>query len=224
VPELSESQGGLAMKKGWKIMLKKANRFLLCWHVFFCGLRKGSKEGRIFGKVRRMPLRSSLLAIGLLVFLPQVSIADSPFDHWHWRSPLPQGNNLWGLTYGNNIFVAVGDVGTILTSAAGASWTIRTSGTTYWFDGVTYGNNTFVAVGNDGTILTSTDGVSWTSRTSGTTKDLFGISFGNNTFIAVGDDGTILTSPDGANWTIVTSGTTFNLNGVTYGNNTFVAV
>ena len=212
------------MKKRGEIILKKLNKFLLYWHVFFCGLRKSSKEERTCGMVRRMPLKISLLVIGLLIFLPYVSMADSPLDHWHWRSPLPQGNNLWGVTYGNSIFVAVGDGGTILTSTDGVNWTIRTSGTIYWLDGVTCGNNTFVVVGYGGTILTSTDGASWIIRTSGTTKDLYGISFANNTFVTVGDAGTILTSPDGVNWTIRTSGTTTDLNGVTYGNNTFVAV
>ena len=76
-----------------------------------------------------------------------------------------------GVTYGNGIFVAFGDSGTILTSADGISWTVRTSGTTDDLVGVAYGNGTFVAVGSsfntvdgsyNGTILTSADGITWT--------------------------------------------------------------
>ncbi|MBT4661722.1 MAG: hypothetical protein HOC18_07460, partial [Candidatus Marinimicrobia bacterium] len=83
---------------------------------------------------------------------------------------------LFGITYGNSTYVAVGDAGTILTSSDLATWTLRTSGTTKRLSGVTHSNNTFIAVGDSGTILTSSDGISWTSRTSGTTNWLRGIT------------------------------------------------
>jgi hypothetical protein len=63
-----------------------------------------------------------------------------PLDTWYWRSPLPQGNTLNGVTYGNGIFVAVGGDGTIITSSDGKTWTSRSSGTSEWLNGVTYGN------------------------------------------------------------------------------------
>ena len=115
-------------------------------------------------------------------------------NNWHWRNPLPQGNPLRGVTYGNGIFIAVGYGGTILTSADGITWTSRDSGTTTILSEVTYGNGTFIAVGYGGTILTSADGITWTSRTSGTTHGLNGVAYGNGTFIAVGVIGTILQS------------------------------
>jgi hypothetical protein len=65
------------------------------------------------------------------------------------------GDSLEGVAYGNGLFVAVGDGGTILTSRDGVSWTRRTSGTSNQLEGVAYGNGTFVAVGWYGTILTS---------------------------------------------------------------------
>jgi photosystem II stability/assembly factor-like uncharacterized protein len=67
----------------------------------------------------------------------------------------PTSNSLYGVTYGNNIFVAVGSSGTILTSPDGVTWTQQTSGTSRRLNGVTYGNNIFVAVGDISTILTS---------------------------------------------------------------------
>jgi hypothetical protein len=54
---------------------------------------------------------------------------------------------LFGVTYGNGLFVAVGWDGTILTSPDGVNWTARTSGTSNCLSGVTYGNGLFVAVG-----------------------------------------------------------------------------
>jgi hypothetical protein len=72
------------------------------------------------------------------------------------------------VTYGNGLFVAVGDGGTILTSPDGVNWTRGPRGRATRLFGVTYGNGLFVAVGRFGTILTSPDGVTWTPRTSGT--------------------------------------------------------
>jgi hypothetical protein len=51
--------------------------------------------------------------------------------------------------------VAVGILGTILTSPDGVTWTERTSGTSRNLNSVTYGNGTFMAVGEYGTIVTS---------------------------------------------------------------------
>jgi len=42
------------------------------------------------------------------------------------------------VTYGNSIFVTVGNSGTILTSPDGNLWTKRTSGTSKYLIGVTY--------------------------------------------------------------------------------------
>ena len=70
-------------------------------------------------------------------------------------------------TYGNGIFVVVGNSGKILTSTDGISWTSTTSGTTSHLQGVTYEAGKFIAVGQSGRIITSTDGISWSLRTSG---------------------------------------------------------
>ena len=150
-----------------------------------------------------------------------------PLDTWYWRSPLPQGNTLNGVTYGNGIFVAVGGDGTIITSSDGKTWTSRSSGTSEWLNGVTYGNGIFVAVGGNRTILTSADGQTWRSRSSDSstnTNHLSGVTYGNGIFVAVEDKGIILTSVDGQTWTSQSSGTSNVLRGVTYENGIFVAV
>jgi hypothetical protein len=73
---------------------------------------------------------------------------------WTQRASVAD-NGLYGVTYGNGLFVAVGDVGTILTSPNGVRSTEQASGTSNSLYGVAYGNGTFVAVGEDGAILTS---------------------------------------------------------------------
>ena len=63
--------------------------------------------------------------------------------------------NLNGVTYANDLFVAVGGYGKILTSPDGVTWMTRTSGTTNNLNGVTYGGGQFVAVGASGQVVTS---------------------------------------------------------------------
>jgi hypothetical protein len=65
---------------------------------------------------------------------------------WTQRASVAD-NGLYGVTYGNGLFVAVGDVGTILTSPNGVRSTEQASGTSNSLYGVTYGNGRFVAVG-----------------------------------------------------------------------------
>jgi photosystem II stability/assembly factor-like uncharacterized protein len=128
-------------------------------------------------------------------------------------------DNLRGLSFGNNTFVAVGYSGQIIKSTDdGSSWDNVTAVNSDNLYGVTFGNNTFMAVGQSGTIIKSTDnGASWSSSSSGG-DEFFGVTFGNNIFMAVGDDGRIVKSTDnGANWSSSSSGTTNNLNRVTFG-------
>ncbi len=80
----------------------------------------------------------------------------------NWTQQTLGGKKLFGVAYGNGLFVAVGgyvsllsSAGVILTSRDGVSWTKRTSGTGSLLYGVAYGNGTFVAVGDRGTIITS---------------------------------------------------------------------
>ncbi len=96
-------------------------------------------------------------------FLPQsITVTMDNFDmtgqdfvgtsqNWHWRNPLPQGNTLAGVTYGNGTFVAVGFPGVILTSPDGVMWTSRDSGTFSSLSGVTYCGRRSKRTGNGGT-------------------------------------------------------------------------
>jgi hypothetical protein len=121
-------------------------------------------------------------------------------------------NELWGVTYGNGIFVVVGPDGYIYTTSDGNSLTTRTSGISNDMWGITYGNSTFVTGGYGGEILTSSDnGTTWTSRTSGTTNELHGIT--NNHLLSAPDN---LTASRGTNtvmldWDSVTGATSYTL-------------
>jgi len=138
---------------------------------------------------------------------------------------------LGGIVYAGNQFVAVGAIGTVLTSPDGVKWTAQNSGTREELYSVTYGNNQYVAVGQYGIIVTSPNGTNWTTRGLEVTDTLNGVTYGNNEFVAVGvdelspnRDGSILTSPDGITWTNVNAPANYELSGVAYGANQFVAV
>jgi hypothetical protein len=167
---------------------------------------------------------------------------------WTSRNPLPTGNNLNAITFGmviagNTNFVAVGDAGTVLTSANGSNWVTRVSGTNAVLLGIAYGIDAqkqprLVAVGSDpltrgGVILTSPDGFNWGSQSPGSAPSLNAVVQGADAsgaplLVAVGDKGWVSVSSDGTNWTAKTPVTANTLRSLAFGNvgghNTFVAV
>jgi photosystem II stability/assembly factor-like uncharacterized protein len=60
------------------------------------------------------------------------------------------------------LYVAVGEDGTILTSSDGDEWTRRESNTSHHLFSIAWSGHKFVAVGEGLTILTSDDGLNWT--------------------------------------------------------------
>jgi hypothetical protein len=100
--------------------------------------------------------------------------------------------------------VAVGEVGTVLTSPDGVTWTARNSGIGTALEGVVWAGDRLVAVGGDaagsghGTldvILTSPDGISWTNQHSASVKPLHSVAWNGNQYVAGGVEGAVLTSP-----------------------------
>src|SRR5438128_1248646 len=83
--------------------------------------------------------------VSLLCVYGAVAQSD-PLSNWHWRNPLPQGNDLQGVAYGNGIFVVVGG-GAILTSSDGVQWTQGDFKAPARLTAATYGNGLFVAAG-----------------------------------------------------------------------------
>jgi len=146
---------------------------------------------------------------------------------WTTRTSGFGSTSIRGVTYGDGLYVAVGESGKLTTSTDGTTWTTRTSGFgSTNILGVTYGDGLYVAVGDDGTLTTSPDGTTWTTRTSGFgSTNILGVTYGDGLYVAVGLSGKLTTSPDGTTWTTRTSGFgTTNIYGVTYGDELYVAV
>lgn len=150
-------------------------------------------------------------------------VSGAVLDQWHWRNPLPQGNALHNVIFTNGTYLAVGELGTILTSPDGTNWVRQESGTTDDLRDCAYGNGLYVAVGGFGTVLTSADAVSWTPQFAGTFYSLNAITYSEGQFVAVGEQTTILTSADGEIWTLRASGE-WDLIDVAQAEGIFVAV
>ena len=137
---------------------------------------------------------------------------------------------LFDVTWATNLYVAVGDRATVMTSGNGIDWSLELvpdSVTNSIFLGVGGTTNLLLAAGNQGSLIyspyaetnvtvtnivgtnvvvtnqtVSTFGVAWYAvQPRPTTNDLQGIGFSNNLYFITGDNGTVLTSPDGTNWT-----------------------
>jgi len=147
--------------------------------------------------------------------------------------PAPEQNNWISVTYGNGMFVAVANTGTvnrIMTSSDGVNWTAQAAPEQNNWVSVTYGGGQFVAVANAGTanrIMTSPDGMNWTAQAAPEQNGWISVAYGNGMFVAVANAGTvnrIMTSLDGANWTAQAAPERNGWRSVTYGNGMFVAV
>ena len=154
---------------------------------------------------------------------PAQTQATDPLDTWYWRNPLPQGEHIYSFAYGNGIFVAVGESGTMMTSPDGINWAVRHTALSLdnsRFTCIAYGNGVFLAVGG-GKVGTSTDGISWI-----TTDDSYMLRYidhVNGRFIALSGS-TIATSDNGLNWVYTNLGTTDQLAAVAYGNGIYTVV
>lgn len=103
--------------------------------------------------------------------------------------PVAPSYTFWQVVWNDSKqqFVVVGDSGIILTSANGADWVPRASGTVNRLSAIAWGNNEYVAVGAGGAVVVSTDGINWTdhSPTSGpvnTSELLTSIAWNGSTF------------------------------------------
>ena len=138
-------------------------------------------------------------------------------------------NWLWDVTRSTDIYLAVGDRATVMTSGNGLDWELElvpNSVTNSIFLGVGGTTNLVIAVGDKGSIifsantltnvavtnlvagslvvtneLVNTLGILWSAvEPRPTTSDLQGVGTFGDLLIVTGDKGTVLTSPNGINW------------------------
>lgn len=125
-------------------------------------------------------------------------------DGISWSQQVVPYGRMETVTYGNGLFVVMGQAGTILTSSDTITWMNRSSGTDTFFRTSAYANGTFVglASGNSGggtydestIIRKSTDGIVWTGVDFEISNTCPTLSFGADTFVAAGFRGIIFQS------------------------------
>jgi photosystem II stability/assembly factor-like uncharacterized protein len=139
-----------------------------------------------------------------------------------------QTKALYGVTYGDGRYLAVGSSGSLVQSPDGASWSALPSFTDINLRGVAYGANVYVAISGfgNGDIWRSIDGTTWTKITSPVSTVFNRLHFINGRFLVVGQSQVIIASQDGASWQVWSenSGNDVLLYDIAYGNGIYAAV
>jgi hypothetical protein len=107
--------------------------------------------------------------------------------------------NLYGVTGGSDLFVAVGERGAIFSSKDGVHWKPNPSGASGLLASVAFGNGTFVAGGESGLVLASTNGTRWTTHKLPSHIYVGAIQFSHGHF-TVRNCGTNFVSLNGLDW------------------------
>jgi len=154
-----------------------------------------------------------------------------PLDRWTRRQPLPQGNDLHGVAHGQGLYVACGDVGTIITSPDATNWSVFSAEIPAELEDVAYGNGRFVCVGDlggVGVVVASTNGETWVTQQLPEARTLRGVAFGDGRFLAIGADAVTAyprayVSTNGLEWSLVLSDAAGGqAEAVTFGNGRWV--
>lgn len=122
-------------------------------------------------------------------------------------------NNLIGITYGQNKYIAVSSAGQIIYSLDGITWyDCSIEGDTTHYRVATYGKGVFVIGGrqtingvNTSVIRYSYDGLTWhtsTNNSTNTTSYVRSLAYYNGKFFVALQQGEIWTSIDGTNWEV----------------------
>jgi hypothetical protein len=121
-------------------------------------------------------------------------------------------------------FVMTADLGTVLLSTNGSSWSEVGVAPNIMFSSIAYGNGKFIAGTTNGDIYASTNGTNWARADGGGFTSLLDMVNVNGQLIAVGERGTILASSNAVTWETRNSGTTNTLSGVAAQGGQYVAV
>jgi hypothetical protein len=103
----------------------------------------------------------------------------------------------------SNIFVTVGDDGTIYYSTLAENWNIvgdLSKPTTQNLNKVIWDGSEFVSVGNNGVILTSQNGINWSLRNTNITNNLTNINYYDGVYVILDSSGNLYYSLDLSNW------------------------
>jgi PKD repeat protein len=146
------------------------------------------------------------------VLLTGVAVSSAAAGDWEWVRPRPTGVDLLDVEYLGGQWIAVGKLGTILTSPDGFAWTSRTSGTTENLGAIAWNGSVYVVGGDNGIVLNSPDGVTWIAAAvpagPGGAVKVLDVAWVGTQFVGLGGvgwnnpDTFPLLSPDGSSWVV----------------------
>ena len=111
---------------------------------------------------------------------------------------LKAGEHFLDVAFGNNVFVAVTNLGGIWSSASGTKWVNRKVASSGALNRVLWVGNQFAAVGDQGKEAYSFGGVDWVIANAGSSQNLMDLALSNTLLATVGTSGAVLTSGGGA--------------------------
>ena len=138
--------------------------------------------------------------------------------------------NFVDVSYGQGLFVAVGNAGAIYSSPDAVTWTVRTPPNTPNYTDIAFANGVFIVVGTltgsgNPPIARSTDGITWSLPTTYYAGTQTGVSYGNGIWVSVSNKQSHVSTDNGVNWT---NSATINelefVQGLSFGNGVFTAV
>jgi len=144
-------------------------------------------------------------------------------DGINWITNALSSNALNGVNYANGQYFAVGNNGSIYSSADGRNWSecsINSSGALY---ATAFGNGMYLTAGT--VIASSQDGVTWALASTNPPAVVSKLVFGDGLFVGASYSGKILCSSNGITWQIQftePSGEAFS--GIAFSGGTFLAI
>jgi hypothetical protein len=115
---------------------------------------------------------------GMYTQFPNNNIGGVSWSNLHFSTT----KKLYGVAYGNKLFVAVGEEGTLIRCTLAGSYNIANISNPCDLTNITYGNNQFIIVGVGGKIIVySPNTGSLISRTPPKTFDMRGVVYGMDT-------------------------------------------
>jgi len=114
--------------------------------------------------------------------------------------PRISANPLSDVTWGQGVFIAVGEHGTVATSTDGNAWSIGSAGVTEDLSQVLATEDGFFALGAEGTVLQSSDARQWSALPGTAGGNARQIAVGDTRLVAVGGSGLLRTYSEAEGW------------------------
>ena len=147
-----------------------------------------------------------------------------PLDFWHWRNPLPQGNDIMDVVYGNGRFVEATVDGTVAVLLDGYSIgsvsRVPVDAPFDFLQSLSSANGQFFA--GSRSVLSSGDGINWSG--SNAFADVTSVAYGNGIYVGACPAYGVIYSTDGVNWTNSNINLSFSVGHLAFANGVFVAV